>query len=334
MRAKTVNFERNQDPRASLDVGKYRGMSGLPIEIKDTILLLRDTGYWKPNYDKGIHIRTEDQGMVANQFFWDYSKQEKQYSYQGARLLWSSLIWIDWRAPVEFEDNHMDIVSLMDEADGFPSFEGSVQIQKIDPNSDAAEHHGGSIKAEVSVRTDDDSVEFPDSYEVWFSNPEDVAPFIAKKLKEGETYIKRALNRKYKHLFESVNFERGQDPKKSLQVGRASRVNYFRDNLEGISYKKYIEEVEDFPWNQGKDILRVAAKLLDIPEKDVQIAVEYDNEPLTTARIEEHIEGHEWQYDLDETIGDFDLIKTETGELYVFPAGEQEDPYAILGSPF
>lgn len=142
------------------------------------------------------------------------------------------------------------------------------------------------------------------------------------------------LMRHKDYFNESYNFERGQDPKKSLQVGRASRVNYFRDNLEGISYKKYIEEVEDFPWNQGKDILRVAAKLLDIPEKDVQIAVEYDNEPLTTARIEEHIECHEWQYDLDETIGDFDLIKTETGELYVFPAGEQEDPYAILGSPF
>jgi len=133
---------------------------------------------------------------------------------------------------------------------------------------------------------------------------------------------------------ESVNFERGQDPKKTMEIGRAGKVNYFRDNLRGYPYKKVIERDGPWPWGDGWRILKKAAEMLDIPEADVQIAVEYENEPLTTARIEEHIDDHEWTYDQDDVAGQFDLIKTATGEIYVFEQGEQEDPYMILGSPF
>jgi len=135
-------------------------------------------------------------------------------------------------------------------------------------------------------------------------------------------------------LAESINFERGMDPKGSMKIGKASKVNYFRDNLTGIPYKEYIEEEGAWPWDQGREILKEAAKMLEVNEEDVLIAVEYGVEPLTTTRIEEYIDDHEWNYDEDRDVGDFTLIKTTTGEIYVFELNTQEDPYMILGSRF
>jgi hypothetical protein len=139
---------------------------------------------------------------------------------------------------------------------------------------------------------------------------------------------------KIKLVRESVNFERGQDPKAAMGIGKAGEDNYFRDNLVGFPYESIIERDGAWPWGDGNRILAKAAEMLEIPEKDVQVAVEYENEPLTTSRIEEYIEDHEWIYDMDDVAGEFQLIKVGSGEIYVFEQGEQEDPYMILGSPF
>lgn len=331
MRAKkvleNVNFTRTEDPKSSLDIGKYRGMRDLPLEMKETILLLKDTGYWRDEYNQGMHLRTEDEGPGAHQFFWDYSKQEKQYHYQGAKLLWSSLIWISWRAPEEFEDEHPDIVNLMYEAGGFPSFEGSVQIQKIDPNSDTVKHYGGPIKAEVSVRTDDDSIEFPDSYTAWFDRPEDVAPFIAKKLKSGETYIKKALEKKYKHLTENLDFERGRDPKTSMGIGKAALNPFMNGTFYSMPFHEFIANRgnnKDIRWK----FLKGAAELLGVKGHKILVALDYKRRPIDGIDLEmrnldnwsnsgKEIElDEEWFLTLD-TNGVVHVTQMEEGDKYI-----------------
>lgn len=202
-----IRFERGGSKPSDIGVGKYRDLQGMPEEMQKLITLLREKGYWREDYNKGLHLRTEDGGLMQYQFFWDYTKQEKQYHYQGAKMLWSSLIWIDWRAPEEFFEKHSDLEGLMYEIGGWPSFEGSVQIQKIDPDSDTSKYYGGPITVQVSIRAEDPNsseplFELPSSYEKHGLNtPEEVVDFISKRLKMAETYLKRFLNRKYKHLF-------------------------------------------------------------------------------------------------------------------------------------
>ena len=136
------------------------------------------------------------------------------------------------------------------------------------------------------------------------------------------------------NIRESYNFERGQDPKSAMEIGKASKPNYFRDNLEGISYKEWMKNVSPgWPWGQGEEILKEASRMLGVPEGEVLIAVEYDDDPLTTSVIEQIDEDHEWTYSDEGETEDFDLIGASTGEIYVVHRDEGVH-YLILGTDF
>jgi len=95
----------------------------------------------------------------------------------------------------------------MYETGGWPRFEGSLSLQKIESNSDTAKYYGGPIKAKIDITASDpdsgeELIDLPDSYKKeGINTPEELISFLSKKLKDGETYIKRYLNKRYKHLF-------------------------------------------------------------------------------------------------------------------------------------
>jgi len=189
MRAK---FIRGGDPVSSMGIGRYREMQGLPPEIQKTIILLREMGYFREDYNNSFHLRTErDQGI--NQFFWDYT--EDSYNWRGAKLLWSSLFWIPLKSPNEFYDsygnigkNYINNISL----------EASLTIDKIDPDSSTAKYYGGPIAIELKLNAGRDFSDLSKSYEKnGINTSEEVNEFISKKIRNLETYVKKMLKRNY-----------------------------------------------------------------------------------------------------------------------------------------
>ena len=90
---------------------------------------------------------------------------------------------------------------------------------------------------------------------------------------------------------ESVNFERGGDPIKSLKIGR-NRNNFFA-TLESIPYEEYF--IGD-TLSENTRLLKAAAKLLQIPPKKVRIASK-EGKPLSYFEIEKILDSREWTYE-------------------------------------
>ena len=277
-----IRFERGISKPQDIGVGKYREMQGLPEEVQKTILLLRDMGYWREHYDKGMHLRTEDQ-YGQDQFFWDYTKQEKQYYYQGGQMIWATLFWIDWKAPEQFYQKHENLESLMYETGGWPNFSGNVQVQKVDPNSEVAKYYGGPFTVEINMSAEEPYsseplIDLPDSYEKrGLKDSNEITSFISKKLKDGETYIKRFLNKKYKHLFqyESYGFERGSDPKESLRIGLKGRNIWNINKGPTVFASKWVDEQEKPDEKERiQKYIDGAAELLRVTPDKVRLAIE------------------------------------------------------------
>lgn len=134
-------------------------------------------------------------------------------------------------------------------------------------------------------------------------------------------------------VYENIKFERGQDPKEAMGVG-VNPNNYFWNNLEHIPFLQAIEKHGLWPNGEALDILRVASEMLGVSEENVYAAVEYGDEYLTSNRIEDIIDNHEWEYVLvgGNTEG-FNLIPSSTGEIYVVDI-EEGIPSLILGAAF
>jgi hypothetical protein len=209
---------------SDIGLGKYREMHGLPEEIKATINLLRESGYWKKDYDDGFQYRNEGEGG-SNQFFWDHKNDS--YTWQGAKLLWSSLFWIHMKSAENFYNQYSnnDDYYFEEELD----FVVSLSVTKIDPESDSAKYHGGPIHSEISLRIKGSGIpdsfhDLPDSYQKnGINNKEELIQFISKKIKDLETYITKYLKKHHEinKTYESLNFERGKDPKEVLKIGSA-----------------------------------------------------------------------------------------------------------------
>jgi len=197
MRAQTVNFERGLKDPTSIGVGKYREMQGLPKSVQETILFLKDSGYWRSSYDKAMSNRTEE-GFATDQFFWDYKNAD--YSFSGAKIEWATLFWLPIKVPQQFYDYYEardDYYFGESEVD----FEASLSIQGINKNSKTAEYYGGHILAEFNLKANEwnssrDIGNLPDSYGYkGFQNEEDLLKWIKRKIPQLETYIKRFLNK-------------------------------------------------------------------------------------------------------------------------------------------
>jgi hypothetical protein len=126
---------------------------------------------------------------------------------------------------------------------------------------------------------------------------------------------------------EYINFERGLNPKKAMGIGR----NRFFATLESMSF---IEAMKKFPElghiQINKDILKAAARLLQVPEESVKIAVNKTG-PLESGEIDKIIDNHDWQYGSESSVSNFDLIGASTGEIYVKDKNT-EDIWYILGT--
>jgi hypothetical protein len=221
-----IGFQRGGNKAEDIGVGVYKEMRGMPEEIKQTVLLLREMGYFRPEYEKGFQYRTEET-YSSKQFFWDYSTG-KQYTWSGAKILWASLFSLDLKTPDKFYNDHPNIRNLSYEIGGEISFYSNLHIQKIDPNSEASKYYGGPILAEITLRgrdplTDEDLIDLPKSYtRMGIKDTEELIFFISKKLKDLEIYVKRFLNNHYKNSFsieESYEFKRGKDPRDILKIG-------------------------------------------------------------------------------------------------------------------
>jgi len=260
-----AQFVRGAEKPTDIGIGKYREMQGLPEEIQRTIITLREMGYWEPRYDEGFEYRYENSPNKGNQFFWDHKNDT--YSYMGAKLQWASLFWLPITSPDTWYDYQ---INKKDEYFGEDtlSFEASLQVSKIDPNSEVAKHYGGSIICEINlkiheVNSSKDLSNLPDSYDKkGIKDPEELAIFITYKIKQLEIYIKKFLTR-YHKINESANFERGLDPKESMKIG--SRVNALvlsaidievGDVYNSLDEEGVIEVLEDwqeiFPKNSSR----------------------------------------------------------------------------------
>lgn len=188
MRAK---FIRGEDPKQTIGIGKY---SGLPQEVIKAVVLLRDLGYFRKEYEDAFHLRKEsDHGI--NQFFWN--NEDDSYTWQGAKLLWNTLFWLPLKTPEEFYNLYQGggDYYIPDRI----SFEASLSFGKIDPLSSVARYTGGSIMAHINLKADGRFLGLPKSYEVsGIKNSEELNQFISKKLRDLEIYIKKFL--KAKHL--------------------------------------------------------------------------------------------------------------------------------------
>ena len=111
----------------------------------------------------------------------------------------------------------------------------------------------------------------------------------------------------------SINFERGQEPFKSMRIGRSR----FFATLESMSFIEAMEKFALLGNNKiNRKILKEVAKLLEVPEESIKIAVD-DEGPLGSSEIDEIIDNHDWEYGSEYTVDNFDLIGASTGEIYV-----------------
>lgn len=137
---------------------------------------------------------------------------------------------------------------------------------------------------------------------------------------------------------ESYNFKRGSDPKRSMRIGK-DPDNYF-NQVGSAPFMEMIAEHGNWPGEEALDILFAASEMLNIPEKEVHVAVDDYNgkkEYITTSNIEDHMDGsRHWTYSdsVDEkSTESFYLVPSSTREIYVVDF-ESQTPYLMLGSPF
>ena len=151
------------------------------------------------------------------------------------------------------------------------------------------------------------------------------------KPKHTDQMIAIKMRNKEDMTAESLDFERGLDPKTAMKVG-VNKDNYFR-TIESLPFKDMIEKHGDWPEGEARDILKVASEILGRPEEDVRVGVEYGDEYLTTSRIEGFMDDHEWTYGDEGHTDNFDLIESSTYEIYVVDM-ETRTPHFILGTLF
>lgn len=134
---------------------------------------------------------------------------------------------------------------------------------------------------------------------------------------------------------ETVNFERGLEPKRSMKIGK-HRNDLFNE-IVSMSFIKAMETFNDLGSQNDKLILSLAANMLGVPEPEVLIAMEpnkFDYVSVDTPTLDSFLE-RQWEYAEEDSLesGDmsFDLIGSSTGEIYV-KNRRTDDIVYVLGS--
>jgi hypothetical protein len=137
-----------------------------------------------------------------------------------------------------------------------------------------------------------------------------------------------------KKVNEDIGFERGSDPKKSMRIGK-NRNNPFL-HIKSIPILHFIEREKSYLpyYTQQTEIIKAAAKLLDVPVEEVRIAIDEVGDPMEYYKHREFMEAfddsaHENEIEIDD---EWWVMKSETGEVYVIESGE--GPVNMLGTKY
>ena len=138
----------------------------------------------------------------------------------------------------------------------------------------------------------------------------------------------------FKEVKESVNFERGMEPKESMKIGKNKDNLFAQPDFKSISFYDYIKDWVDpnLPEDADADmnILKAAAKMLGVPKEKVLVASD-DQGALYSAQIDSLIEDREWTYDGETSIEKYDLIRSSTREIYI-KVQETDEIIYVLGT--
>ena len=265
MRAKFVNenlrFERNRDPKRSLNVGQ--------------VVANRDPNRRLHNFQMAF--------------------PEINHAYNSS----SSLM-----APGSHPKWQIINASLNDSKDGIPIDERSKKYLDW-----------------FKQYTDFDIVEMEHSsersYHEW-GNPE--------KPEHTDQMISIRMRNKEDMTSESLDFERGEDPKKTMRIGKAGLNPFLNGTFNSMKFWKYLQNsapAGSIRW----EFLKKAADLLDVKEDQVLVAIDskgnnlnqYDLEDmeLDDWTTEEEIEINDEWYLVRDTNDIVYVIKSEEGERFV-----------------
>lgn len=143
-----------------------------------------------------------------------------------------------------------------------------------------------------------------------------------------------------KSLEESLNFERGMEPKRAMEIGK--RRNDLFNKIQSISFINAMKTFPELGSDSDKKILSLAAHMLKVPEGEVRIAMDDKKDvPIYSDNsLMDEFLGRDWEYGIegsvtsryvDGSIAVFDLISSSTGEIYVKDSKSDEFLY-ILGT--
>jgi hypothetical protein len=130
---------------------------------------------------------------------------------------------------------------------------------------------------------------------------------------------------------QTVHFERGLDPKRSMKVGK--HRNDLFNQIQSMPFVDAMKTFSELGSDNDRLILTLAANMLKVPEEEVRIAMNkdvpiYSDNPLMDEFLEK-----DWQYDGEDVLESgsmsFDLIGSSTGEIYVKDRRTDEFLYVL-----
>jgi hypothetical protein len=134
-------------------------------------------------------------------------------------------------------------------------------------------------------------------------------------------------------IMEAQHFERGLEPKRAMKVGQ-----HRNDLFNEIQSMSFIDAMKSFPElgsDNDKKILILAANMLQVPEKEVRIAMDRNAPIYSDNNLMDEYIARQWEYGKEDTLEsgsmNFDLIGSSTGEIYVKDSKTDEFLY-ILGA--
>jgi hypothetical protein len=116
---------------------------------------------------------------------------------------------------------------------------------------------------------------------------------------------------------ESVNFERGKDPKSAMSIGR-SNLNYFQNHVKyHTPLEQLLKEMIFTNAEEDDEILEKAAEMLGVERGEVRIACNKYDEPIYPGELIDHYQDHDWKdYRILDTSRNT-LLQSSTLEIYV-----------------
>jgi hypothetical protein len=132
---------------------------------------------------------------------------------------------------------------------------------------------------------------------------------------------------------ESLDFERGLEPRRAMKVGK--HRNDLFNQIQSMPFVRAMRTFSELGSDNDRKILSLAAHMLKVPEEEVRIAMDKDVPIYGDSHLLDEYLERDWQYGLEDSLESgsmsFDLIGSSTGEIYVKDRKTDEFLY-ILGA--